>query len=346
MLVSDPVAPAGERVKVLDFGIAKLTDVIEKGGVKTDTRAVLGTPMYMSPEQCAGARTVDDKTDVYSLGCVLYQVLCGRPPFVAEGPGELIGMHLFQDPPHLATRAPKVPKEVVTLVHRLLVKDRAQRPNMSETADAIGLLLSKLSGTALAVRSCILLATEKESTATAAAAQQFTTIGQSIGQAAPHAVKRGWLLASGIGGVTLTCLLSVSYFQPVQPRPSDNMTVPHTSAAAQVVEHSSGRIVQWDGNSQAPSSATMNHDEKVVGASGGTQVPPAGEEPAKNLLRPDSSHHDAATPEHTADSSRKVKPTAKRVPSSERRLRTESTTPRPAVSSTKVSKGKGIAYED
>jgi len=71
MLVADPIAPGGERVKILDFGIAKLTKAIDRGSVKTDTLAVMGTPMYMSPEQCAGAGGVDAKTDVYSLGCVL-----------------------------------------------------------------------------------------------------------------------------------------------------------------------------------------------------------------------------------------------------------------------------------
>jgi len=71
MLVPDPVAPGGERVKLLDFGIAKLLKAADSNAPKTNTLAVMGTPMYMSPEQCAGAGGVDAKTDVYSLGCLL-----------------------------------------------------------------------------------------------------------------------------------------------------------------------------------------------------------------------------------------------------------------------------------
>lgn len=141
MLVPDPVGPGGERVKLLDFGIAKLLKAADSNVPKTNTLAVMGTPMYMSPEQCAGAGGVDAKTDVYSLGCLLYEVLGGRPPFVAEGAGNLIGMHLFLSPPPLAQLAPQLPAKVVTLVHQLLTKDKANRPAMSRVADEIGAIL-------------------------------------------------------------------------------------------------------------------------------------------------------------------------------------------------------------
>src|SRR5437764_1271145 len=76
---------SGERVKLLDFGIAKLAG---DGGVslaRTSTGAILGTPYYMSPEQCKGAGLVDARSDLYSLGCMLFEMVCGRVPFVGEG---------------------------------------------------------------------------------------------------------------------------------------------------------------------------------------------------------------------------------------------------------------------
>src|SRR5262245_23764831 len=72
-VVPDPEAVGGERTKILDFGIAKLAG--QGVGVKTQTSAVMGTPTYMSPEQCRGAGEVDQRSDIYSLGCILYEIL-------------------------------------------------------------------------------------------------------------------------------------------------------------------------------------------------------------------------------------------------------------------------------
>lgn len=153
MLVADPIAPGGERVKLLDFGIAKLSGASAVGGSRTATNALMGTPMYMSPEQCAGAGRVDDKTDVYSLGCVLYQALAGRPPFEAEGTGELIGMHLYHSPPTLSVLAPKLPGSIVQFVHRMLSKNKSERPDMSSIADRLGVLIRQHTGAPVPFRS-------------------------------------------------------------------------------------------------------------------------------------------------------------------------------------------------
>ena len=79
MIVPDPNMPGGERTKLLDFGIAKLTEAA--GIERTQSTALMGTPHFMSPEQCRGAGGVDDRTDVYALGVVLFLMLTGRPPF-------------------------------------------------------------------------------------------------------------------------------------------------------------------------------------------------------------------------------------------------------------------------
>lgn len=182
MLVVDTVAPGGERAKVLDFGIAKLSDLQDKGGVKTGTQQMMGTPAYMSPEQCAGAGGVDAKTDVYALGCVLYEALAGRAPFVAMGAGQLIGMHLYQSPPPLLGLAPKVPAGVAELVHRMLTKNKDQRPSMTDTADDLAKLLSKLSGSSVMLRSQALVVAPADGSRVQAAQQPSTTLGRSIGQ--------------------------------------------------------------------------------------------------------------------------------------------------------------------
>src|SRR5438477_6511 len=120
-LVPDAEVVGGERAKILDFGIAKLA--ADEAGVKTHTAAVMGTPLYMSPEQCRGAGKVDMRSDVYSLGCVLFALVVGRPPFVAEGAGELIAKHMIEVAPRAAAVATDIPPAVDELIARCLEKD-------------------------------------------------------------------------------------------------------------------------------------------------------------------------------------------------------------------------------
>lgn len=131
MLVADPISPTGERAKLLDFGIARLaTDAL--GTHSLTGNNILGTPLYMSPEQCRGIGAVGVKSDVYSLGVMLYQLLAGRPPFVSAGIGDVISMHISQEPPPLRELAPDISVELATFVHRLLLKNQDQRPAMLE----------------------------------------------------------------------------------------------------------------------------------------------------------------------------------------------------------------------
>ena len=142
-LVRDPEVIGGERAKVLDFGIAKLTG---DPNVKTNTSAVMGTPAYMSPEQCRGAGQVDQRSDVYALGCMLFALISGAPPFDAEGGGEIIAMHLREAPAALSSRVAGIPPELDALVHCCLAKDPAYRyASGTELAAAIGGVLGATS---------------------------------------------------------------------------------------------------------------------------------------------------------------------------------------------------------
>ena len=129
-LVPDP--ELGERVKILDFGIAKLTADRSSSSVKTRTGAVMGTPTYMSPEQCVGAGKVDPRSDLYSLGCIFFELLCGQPPFVGEGAGAVLGAHIYQEPPLPRAIDPSIPPEVEALIMRLLAKDPQARVGSSQ----------------------------------------------------------------------------------------------------------------------------------------------------------------------------------------------------------------------
>jgi len=83
-IVTDAEAPGGERAKLLDFGIAKMADEF-RGSVRTQVNVIMGTPAYMAPEQCRGSKGVGDRTDVYALGCILFENMSSvekvREPF-------------------------------------------------------------------------------------------------------------------------------------------------------------------------------------------------------------------------------------------------------------------------
>jgi hypothetical protein len=114
-----------DRVKLVDFGIARLAN---ESGVLTKTGVLVGTPAYMSPEQARGSINLGTQTDVWSLGCVLFEALTGRTPFSGATPSAIRAKVLLGEPPSLEAMCAEAPDELVALVADMLTKDITMRP--------------------------------------------------------------------------------------------------------------------------------------------------------------------------------------------------------------------------
>jgi TolB-like protein/tetratricopeptide (TPR) repeat protein len=128
----DNVLLSGGVAVVIDFGVAKAIDVArhdgaaERSGV-TSLGVALGTPAYMSPEQASADVNVDHRTDIYSFGCLAYELLTGTSPFANRSPRHMLSAHVTEPPEEITRRRPGVPAAVATLVMRCLEKRPADR---------------------------------------------------------------------------------------------------------------------------------------------------------------------------------------------------------------------------
>jgi beta-lactam-binding protein with PASTA domain/tRNA A-37 threonylcarbamoyl transferase component Bud32 len=169
------LTPAG-AVKVMDFGIARA--VADSSATMTQTQAVIGTAQYLSPEQAKGQQ-VDARSDIYSTGCLLFELLTGRPPFVGDSPVAVAYQHVGENPLPPSALGPGIPAEVDAIVLHALAKDRdgryqsagtmradcealmAGRPISPEAAGALGVPAGPVPGlTAEAAAAAGALATE------------------------------------------------------------------------------------------------------------------------------------------------------------------------------------------
>ncbi|HZO15602.1 MAG TPA: serine/threonine-protein kinase [Polyangiaceae bacterium] len=119
--------------KLLDFGIAKLTGDAPVGGHRTATGVQMGTPLYMSPEQCRGSG-VDHRTDIYAFGVLVFEMLAGRTPFDDEAVVQIIIAHMSRPAPPLSSVAPDLPRTLDGPVMQMLDKDPARRPQSVSAA--------------------------------------------------------------------------------------------------------------------------------------------------------------------------------------------------------------------
>ncbi|MBI4510560.1 MAG: serine/threonine protein kinase [Deltaproteobacteria bacterium] len=123
-------------VKLLDFGLAKEVDNGSDPAWQTKSGKLLGTPMYLSPEQARGTG-VDFQSDIYALGATVYEMLCGRPPFVAETSVELIAMHLEREPLPPRSLRDDISARLDGLIFKMLKKEPADRPSLSDVKAVI-----------------------------------------------------------------------------------------------------------------------------------------------------------------------------------------------------------------
>lgn len=142
MVVKDPFAMGGERVKVLDFGIAKVRG-LDRGNIQTG--GLLGTPAYMAPESWAGAATVDEKVDVYALGVIIFEALTGELPFtdadLLNNPARWQQIHESEQPRTLRSVDPSAPIELEQLISKLLSKRPIERPEMAQVMAELDVLV-------------------------------------------------------------------------------------------------------------------------------------------------------------------------------------------------------------
>jgi len=115
------------RAVVTDFGIARAIERAADISTVTSTGFTLGTPTYMSPEQAGAEKEIDGRSDIYSLGCVLYEMLAGTPPFVAPTARALIARHMTEPPPSILVVRPELPADTQRLLEHMLAKTRAGR---------------------------------------------------------------------------------------------------------------------------------------------------------------------------------------------------------------------------
>ena len=209
-LVPDAETAAGERTKILDFGIAKVVDPDVAEIAKTSTGAIVGTPIYMSPEQCRGGIAVTDRTDVYSLGIMLYQMLSGNPPFSGTGAGDLIAAHIVDPPKPLREVAPQVSAEVETLVHKMLIKKPEDRPSMKQILAELEQLGLGSTGTGTQV-----VIVQPPATAPHPAISAPLIVGVTV---------------SIVGAIAIATILLWPKSHPVDPKPP---TVPQPATQAQ-----------------------------------------------------------------------------------------------------------------
>jgi serine/threonine-protein kinase len=187
-------------VKLLDFGIAKVQTENIAGASQTRTGSILGSPLYMSPEQAMGDKVIDHRTDVWSLGVALFEALCGRAPHAdTEAVGALIVRICGEPAPSVSQFAPWVPPSIVAVVSKALAID--PRARFSSTKEMFDAIRSLLPGGSYSVDESMLVPFRHEAlgpAATGASPPTADPIAPAYPPAALHASTQAGFTSSGL----------------------------------------------------------------------------------------------------------------------------------------------------
>lgn len=261
LVPTDSGGVVGERVKLLDFGISKMLD---SQTLQTQDAVLIGTPQYMAPEQALGKNSeIDARTDIFALGCIVYEMLAGRPPFAGEGGSivQVVFRIVHTQPEPLASLCPDVPGRIVAAVERALAKSPQDRfPDVASFIEALtGSPLQSLSGAAVPSFSSSRAAAVQAASEEGFAATHVPSTGtarfpapassEEGGFAATHVPSTGTArfpapaaaASSDDVGFAATLVPSATAMSPVQPVPAPG-PADHGAFAATHVPSSTARF--------------------------------------------------------------------------------------------------------
>ncbi len=248
-LVPDPESPGRARAKVLDFGLAKLTETPEEHAGLTQSGNFVGTPLYMSPEQCRSNSNTDHRTDIYSLGCVLFEMVTGRPPFLDKSVGDLIIAHNATPPPVPSSLRQEIPSNLDSAIARALAKHPGDRfATMEEFATELTRIGKTLGKQGLDET---ILARKKPSVPPPVSAETPATTMKIP--------RRSWWLIPAIAA-GLAAASAVTYL--VTRQPAGGAT--KRPAAQADPEHKTIAVLQLDNQSASPDAAWLSTALAVV----------------------------------------------------------------------------------
>ena len=222
-LIDNPDDPANPRVKLLDWGIAK---VITADVRHTIEGQLVGTPQYLSPEQARGA-AVSAQTDVYSLGVMAYELFLEQLPFEAETSAEIMAMHLRATPPPPSELWPDIPPSLEHLILAMLAKDAEARPTMLTVAHTLEILRDEMARRRSEPMGAVAAPVESRRSSRRISVHALAPTAQ-----APLERRRPWQFVIG----ALAVAASVAMFLITRDAESDAATPPPQATAAALVE--------------------------------------------------------------------------------------------------------------